>query len=69
MIDVRLLRSDAGAVRAALARRGKKDVLELLDEALRHDVRAREITAERDGIRRNTAAYLAHVEEHAASGE
>ena len=51
MIDVRLLRSDAGAVRAALARRGKKDVLELLDEALRHDVRAREITAERDGIR------------------
>ncbi len=51
MIDVRLLRSDAGAVRAALARRGKSDVLELLDEALRHDVRAREITAERDGIR------------------
>jgi len=38
-------------VRAALARRGKKDVLDLLDEALRHDVRAREITAERDGIR------------------
>ena len=38
-------------MRAALARRGKKDVLELLDEALRHDVRAREITAERDGIR------------------
>ena len=51
MIDVRLLRSDAGAVRAALARRGKEDVLDLLDEALRHDVRAREITAERDGIR------------------
>jgi seryl-tRNA synthetase len=51
VIDVRLLRSDAGAVRAALARRGKKDVLDLLDEALRHDVRAREITAERDGIR------------------
>ncbi|MFE6965908.1 gamma carbonic anhydrase family protein [Agromyces sp. NPDC057679] len=25
--------------------------------------------AERDGIRRNAAAYLAHVEEHAASGE
>ena len=38
-------------MRAALARRGKKDVLDLLDEALRHDVRAREITAERDGIR------------------
>jgi seryl-tRNA synthetase len=51
VIDVRLLRSDAGAVRAALARRGKKDVLDLLDEALRHDIRAREITAERDGIR------------------
>ena len=38
-------------MRAALARRGKNDVLDLLDEALRHDVRAREITAERDGIR------------------
>ena len=38
-------------MRAALARRGKEDVLDLLDEALRHDVRAREITAERDGIR------------------
>ena len=38
-------------MRAALARRGKKDVLDLLDEALRHDIRAREITAERDGIR------------------
>ena len=38
-------------MRDALARRGKKDVLDLLDEALRHDVRAREITAERDGIR------------------
>lgn len=51
MIDVRLLRSGPETVRAALARRGKKDVLDLLDEALRHDVRAREITAERDGIR------------------
>lgn len=51
MIDVRLLRSAPEAVRAALARRGKKDVLDLLDEALRHDIRAREITAERDGIR------------------
>ena len=38
-------------MRAALARRGKQDVLDLLDEALRHDVRSREITAERDGIR------------------
>jgi seryl-tRNA synthetase len=51
VIDVRLLRSGPETVRAALARRGKKDVLDLLDEALRHDVRAREITAERDGIR------------------
>ncbi|MFM8600536.1 MAG: serine--tRNA ligase, partial [Actinomycetota bacterium] len=51
MIDVRLLRSGPDAVRAALARRGKNDVLDMLDEALRHDVRAREITAERDGIR------------------
>ncbi len=51
MIDVRLLRNDLEAVRASLARRGKKDVLEQLDEAVRLDGRSREITAERDTIR------------------
>ncbi|MFM8554506.1 MAG: serine--tRNA ligase [Acidimicrobiales bacterium] len=51
MIDVRLLRSDPGSVRLALARRGKPDALAHLDEAERHDARLREITAERDTIR------------------
>ena len=51
MIDVRLLRSDPGSVRLALARRGKPEVLAQLDEAERHDARLREITAERDTIR------------------
>ena len=51
MIDVRLLRSDLAGVREALGRRGKSDVLVLLEEAVRHDGRSREITAERDTIR------------------
>ena len=51
MIDVRLLRSNLAGVREALGRRGKPDVLAMLDEAVRHDERSREITAERDTIR------------------
>ena len=51
MIDVRLLRSNLEGVREALGRRGKPDVLAMLDEAVRHDERSREITAERDTIR------------------
>ena len=51
MIDVRLLRTDLDGVRRALARRGKPDVLEMLEEAVRHDERARAITAERDDTR------------------
>ena len=51
MIDVRLLRSNLEGVRLALGRRGKPDVLAMLDEAVRHDERSREITAERDTIR------------------
>ena len=51
MIDVRLLRSNLDGVREALGRRGKPDVLAMLDEAVRHDERSREITAERDTIR------------------
>ena len=51
MIDVRLLRTNPDGVRAALSRRGKPDVLAMLDEAMIHDARAREITSERDDIR------------------
>ena len=51
MIDVRLLRTDHETVRAALARRGKPDVLELLDGAVELDSRLREIALSRDAIR------------------
>ena len=51
MIDVRLLRSQPDAVREALARRAKPELLEHLDHALRLDTRLRDITAERDALR------------------
>ena len=51
MIDVRLLRSQPEAVREALARRAKPELLEHVDHAMRLDTRLRDITAERDAIR------------------
>ncbi len=51
MIDVRLLRTEPDAVRAALARRGDPELDTLLDSMLSLDARLREITAERDAVR------------------
>ena len=51
MIDVRLLRSDPDAVRAATARRGDPALLEQLDRAAALDDDLREITARRDAAR------------------
>lgn len=51
MIDVRLLRQDADAVRAGLARRGKPELLLQLSEAITLDVEVREIGTRRDAIR------------------
>ena len=51
MIDVRLLRTNLDGVRAALARRGKPDLLSQVDEAVALDTRLREISAERDTLR------------------
>jgi len=51
VIDVRLLRTDLDGVRAAMTRRGKPDLLAQLDEAVRIDMRLRDISAERDSIR------------------
>jgi seryl-tRNA synthetase len=51
VIDVRLLRSQPEAVREALARRAKPELLEHIDHAMRLDTRLRDITAERDAIR------------------
>lgn len=51
MIDVRLLRNDADAVRAGLARRHAPDVLEQLEDAIALDEQVRRVTAERDALR------------------
>ena len=51
MIDVRLLRNDPAAVKAALARRGKPEIIEQLDAAIALDGRLRDITAQRDASR------------------
>jgi seryl-tRNA synthetase len=51
VIDVRLLRTNLADVRAALARRGKPDVLSQVDEAVALDGRLRDITSERDALR------------------
>jgi len=51
VIDVRLLRTNLADVRAALARRGKPDVLAQVDEAVALDSRLRDLTSERDALR------------------
>lgn len=51
MIDIRLLRSHDQAVRAAMSRRGKPELLLQVDQAQRLDGRLRQITIERDAIR------------------
>ena len=51
MIDVRLLRNEPHVVKAALARRGKPELLVQLDTAISLDEQVRDITARRDTIR------------------
>ncbi|MEY2401049.1 MAG: seryl-tRNA synthetase [Ilumatobacteraceae bacterium] len=51
MIDVRLLRTEPDAVRAALARRGQPEALDQLERAIAFDALSREIVAKRDAIR------------------
>ena len=51
MIDVRLLRTDPEGTRAALARRGKPELLDQLAEATSLDARLREIQTRRDALR------------------
>jgi len=51
VIDVRLIRNDFDATRAALARRGDASVLDALDRAAAADARVRELIAERDQLR------------------
>jgi seryl-tRNA synthetase len=51
VIDVRLLRTQPDHVRTAMARRGKPDLLEQIDQATRLDEQARDIVAQRDALR------------------
>ena len=51
MIDVRALRNDPAAVRAALARRNQPEVLTALDQAIALDEKMRNLTNQRDQIR------------------
>ena len=61
MIDVRALRNDPVAVRAALARRNKPEVLEALDAAIKLDEKMRTLTNERDDIRQEINAISKNV--------
>ncbi len=61
MIDVRLLRTDPDAVRAALARRGDESVLADVERASRLDAELREITAQRDTLRARVNELSAQV--------
>ena len=69
MIDVRLLRLDIGAVRVAIGRRGKPDLVAQVDEAERLDTRLREVTAERDTIRQQVNVLSKQVGETRRLGE
>jgi seryl-tRNA synthetase len=51
VIDLRLLRTDAAAVRAALARRNSPELLAQVDRAVELEARSREVQSERDAIR------------------
>ena len=61
MIDVRLLRTDPDAVRAALARRGDPSILEALDRAIELDAQTRDLTTQRDAMRARVNELSAKV--------
>ncbi len=69
MIDVRLIRTDYEAVRDALARRHKPEVLDALQRAAELDSRLRDITSERDGLRARVNALSKQVGEHRRKGD
>jgi seryl-tRNA synthetase len=52
MIDVRRLRADPAGVRVAMARRAQPELLQQLDAALELDREQRDLTAQRDDLRR-----------------
>ena len=69
MIDVRLLRTDPEGTRAALARRGRPELLEQLAEATSLDSRLREIQTQRDVIRAEVNDLSKQVGQARRNGE
>jgi seryl-tRNA synthetase len=69
MIDVRRLRSDPVGVRAAMARRGQPELLHQLDAALELDREHRDLTAQRDDVRRQVNELSKQVGRLRASGD
>jgi seryl-tRNA synthetase len=61
VLDVRRIRTDLDAVRAALARRGDPTVLEDLERAAALDARLRVLAAERDEVRAQVKALSKEV--------
>jgi len=69
VIDVRLLRHDPEAVRAALARRGKPELLQQLEVAVVLDEQLRQITAERDDLRASVNEFSKKVGQARRDGD
>lgn len=69
MIDLRLLRTDPDAVRAALARRGQPEVLRQLDQVIALDATFRELVGQRDAIRAEINEISKQVGAHRRAGD
>ena len=69
MIDVRRLRSDPVGVRAAMARRAQPELLQQLDAALELDREHRDLTAQRDDLRRQVNELSKRVGRLRARGD
>jgi seryl-tRNA synthetase len=69
VLDIRRIRADLGAVKAALARRGDGSVLAELDRVADLDRRQRDVAAERDETRARINALSKDVGRLRAGGE
>jgi len=69
VIDVRLLRTEPDAVRAALARRGDESVLADLDRAAEFDAELRDLTSRRDAVRARVNELSAQVGQARRDGD
>jgi seryl-tRNA synthetase len=69
MIDVRRLRTDLAGVKAAMARRAKPELLGQIDAAAELDRELRDLTAQRDQLRREINEHSRRVGQLRASGD